>query len=812
MSAAVAGKHIMKLCAYAIAAAMALCGSFRASPAGGVTGSWKVYEAFAAPPQQVVATDRMVYILSGGSLFGYDTDKEETVPFTATSGLHGHDISRIFYDPAQKCLAVCYKNGGIDLMASDGKVKYVPDIADSQLSGPFTFNDAAFRGKEMFLATDFGIVKVDIGRGRVVKYGNYGCNVSGVALMDGNLFMAAGDTLRVIPEDGRIDRLSFTRALLPVGAARLRHAGGDSLMVMGDCLRITRINPDAFGAGELTAVSAPGIKQWMADGEELFYCDSERLYHFNSVSGKEDTMCMLPEEIKGDMLEIRPSDDTLWALSRHGVAGYKVDDNGTVRMVKERFRPSEMSVDEVCYLTPSADGKRLYAINHGPTSFRFGFPEGYNGYDIPGKAACIDIETDRIKDITPYPVYAACDMTAGLQQSYGPYPFAVTSIAENPADTSIVFIGTGNDGLYMTRSGKFAGRYTSSNSPLKPVWGWIVYSLAFDKGGNLWVVSNHDNYTDKALMVLPKEKTLLDPEEVKASDWIVPAAEGYLGDMDSKILVCRRSPMVFITDKLKSQILLACHTAGTPDDITDDRFRLYDCLADQDGRLLSDCVVSAIMEDTDGSVWLGTLENGIYRIENPAAAVEKEVTARHLKVPRDDGSGLADYLLADEVINDMSVDAARRKWIATENSGVYVVSADGSAILEHFTPDNSPLPAMAVNCVYADPSGRNIYIGTPRGLVRFESDTAPDSGELTELKIYPNPVKPESQGTVHIDGLTDGALVKIVSVSGAVVARGRAEGGTFVWNMASRRPPAGVYYVMASTAGDAALGKIVVIN
>lgn len=160
----------------------------------------------------------------------------------------------------------------------------------------------------------------------------------------------------------------------------------------------------------------------------------------------------------------------------------------------------------------------------------------------------------------------------------------------------------------------------------------------------------------------------------------------------------------------------------------------------------------------------------------------------------------------------MSVDAARRKWIATGNSGIYVVSADGSAVLEHFTPDNSPLPAMAVNCVFADPSGRNIYIGTPRGLVRFESDTAPDSGELTELKIYPNPVKPESQGIVHIDGLTDGALVKIVSVSGAVVARGRAEGGTFVWNMASRRPPAGVYYVMASTAGDAALGKIVVIN
>lgn len=774
-------------------------------------GSWHVYETYAGNPQQVIDTGKLVYYLSGGNLFSYDAAAEETLAYTTGDILNGKNISRIFYNPDGRYLVVCYDSGAIDVLYDDRKTVYISDIADSGIEAPVSFNDAEFDGNNFYAATNFGVVKFDVSRRRAVKSGNYGRRVSGVATMGGKLLMVVEDTLRISRDADSFNRLSQTSPIAAVGAARLYSPGGNALLLLTDRVGLTHVNDDKID--RLQSVSSGPAVDWFKSGDKLVYYGDGRLCSYNPSAECEEVICRLPENIAGECLGYSDTKNTLWALSRQGVAGYKVEDNGTLSIVSERFRPTGMSVSEVCGLVPSADGKRLYIINHGPTSYRYGFPEGDNGYSIPGAAACLDMTTGKITDVTPYPVEAASEVTRPLQNTEGFYPFAVTSIVEHPEQSDVYFMGTGNDGLYMVSDGKFVGRYDSSNSPLRPVWGWIVYSLAFDSGGNLWVISNHDNYTDVALMVLPREKTLLAPSEVRKSDWVVPLADGYHGDMDSKILVCRHSPMIFIIDKLKPQILLACDTRNTADNLADDAFRLYGELVDQDGNTLSNCVISAITEDNDGSVWIGTFEKGIYRITNPAEAVTSELTVRHVKVPRNDGSGLADYLLDDDIINDIAVDGAGRKWIATENSGLFLVSADGSEIISHFTPDNSPLQSYTVNALYAEPQGRRIFVGTPDGLLHFVSDTAPDSGRIETLHIYPNPVRPDYSGPVRIDGLTDGALVKIADHSGNVIARGRAEGGTFSWNVSGSSVGAGVYYVTAtSQSGDTRFGKIVIIR
>ena len=777
---------------------------------GNGPGSWHVYESFAGPPQRVVDTGRQVYYLSGGRLFSYNAEEKETKAYTTGNILNGKNIVNIFYNAEGKFLVVCYDSGVIDLLYDNGKVVNISDIADSGISGPVAFNDIEFRGNRFYVATDFGIVEFDAGRRRAVKSGNYGVNVSGVAIVGDNLFFVADDTLRMAGDN--ISRLSLSVPLMHAGSAGLFSPGGNSLLMLDGRVMLARINAGIPEAESIRQISAEGITDWIPQSNGLYYYGNGMLYRYDAETEREEKICVLPADAKEDIIGLSPAKGNLWALSRHGIAGYRIAGGECAEVICERHKPSGMSVKEVCGLVASADGKRLYAINHGPTSYRYGFPEGDNGYSIPGALSCIGIEDGGIEDITPYPVKALSDITLPLQNGYGPYPFAMTSVVEHPDDSNVLFTGTGNDGLYMIRDGKFAGRYDSSNSPLRPVWGWIVYSLAFDRGGNLWVVSNHDNYTDQALMILPHDKTLLDPAEVRVSDWIIPDADGYHGDMDSRILVCRNSGMIFIIDKLKPQILLACDTRNTPGNLADDRFRLYGEIYDQDGNSLSDCVVSSIMEDKDGSVWLGTFERGIYRISNPSEAVVKEITAWHLKVPRNDGSGLADYLLADEIINDMAVDGSGHKWIATENSGLYVVSADGTGIISHYTPDNSPLQSNAVYSLYAVRSGRDIYIGTPDGLLRYTSPTAADSGSLASLHIYPNPVRPGYSGPVRIDGLTDGALVRIADASGNVVGHGRAEGGTFTWNV-SHSISAGVYYVTAgSPDGDNAFGKIVIVN
>lgn len=774
-------------------------------------GSWRVYETFAGKPQQVIDTGKLVYYLRGGNLFSYDAAAEETTAYTIGDRLNEKNIGRIFYNPDGRYLAVCYDSGAIDIIYDGGKTVYISDIADSGIEAPVTFNDAEFDGNYLYAATNFGVVKFDVSRRRAVKSGNYGRQVSGVATMGDKLLMVVDDTLRIARDADSFNRLSQTTPIAAVGSARLYSPAGNALLLLTDRVSRTHVNEDKIE--RLQSISSGSVVDWCQSGDKLVYYGDGLLCRYNPDEEREEIIFRLPEDIAGECLGYSASKNTLWTLSRHGIAGYKLEENGAVSVVSERFRPTGMSVSEVCGLVPSADGNRLYIINHGPTSYRYGFPEGNNGYNIPGAAACLDLTSGTVTDVTPYPVEAASDITRQLQLTEGPYPFAVTSIVEHPEQNGVYFMGTGNDGLYMVRDGKFEGRYDASNSPLRPVWGWIVYSLAFDNGGNLWAISNHDNYSDVALMILPREKTLLAPSEVKKSDWVVPAAVGYHGDMDSKILVCLHSPMIFIIDKLKPQILLACDTRGTADNLDDDAFRLYGELVDQDGNLLSNCVISAITEDTDGSVWIGTFEKGIYRITNPAEAVTSELTVRHIKVPRNDSSGLADYLLDDDIINDIAVDGAGRKWIATENSGLFMVSPDGSEIISHFTPDNSPLQSYTVNALYAEPRGRRIFVGTPDGLLHFESDTAPDSGRLETLHIYPNPVRPDYSGPVRIDGLTDGALVKIAGQSGNVIARGRAEGGTFSWNVSGSSVGAGVYNVTAtSPSGDTRFGKIVIIK
>ena len=41
-----------------------------------------------------------------------------------------------------------------------------------------------------------------------------------------------------------------------------------------------------------------------------------------------------------------------------------------------------------------------------------------------------------------------------------------------------------------------------------------------------------------------------------------------------------------------------------------------------------------------------------------------------IKIPRNDGTGLADYLLDTEEIKAIAIDGANRKWIGTATSGV----------------------------------------------------------------------------------------------------------------------------------------------
>jgi hypothetical protein len=175
-----------------------------------------------------------------------------------------------------------------------------------------------------------------------------------------------------------------------------------------------------------------------------------------------------------------------------------------------------------------------------------------------------------------------------------------------------------------------------------------------------------------------------------------------------------------------------------------------------------------------------------------------------VKVPRNDGTNYADYLLTGIDILSMAIDGGGRKWFGTNGNGVFLISADNMEQVQHFTVYNSPLISNIILSIAINPNTGEVFFGTDNGLCSYISDATTPNKEMTKDNVwaYPNPVEPDYTGPITITGLTLNADVKILSSNGAIVNEGRSNGGTYVWNgcdKKGRRVASGVYMVATAT-------------
>jgi ligand-binding sensor domain-containing protein len=209
---------------------------------------------------------------------------------------------------------------------------------------------------------------------------------------------------------------------------------------------------------------------------------------------------------------------------------------------------------------------------------------------------------------------------------------------------------------------------------------------------------------------------------------------------------------------------------------------------------------------------------GLFMIENTRVNDDSNYLTQ-VKVPRNDGTNLADYLLSGLTIRDIVVDGGNRKWIATQGSGIYLISSDNMSELAHYTTENSPILSDNVMALAINNETGELFIGTDIGLCSYVTDatTAVETMEKDNVYAYPNPVVSGYNGLITIVGLSRDADVKILSTSGQLVAQGRSNGGTFTWNgrdRQGRRVASGVYMVAAATSEGkkGTVCKIAVIN
>ncbi|MEN9319372.1 MAG: hypothetical protein RLZZ309_359 [Bacteroidota bacterium] len=218
--------------------------------------------------------------------------------------------------------------------------------------------------------------------------------------------------------------------------------------------------------------------------------------------------------------------------------------------------------------------------------------------------------------------------------------------------------------------------------------------------------------------------------------------------------------------------------------------------------------VTAIAEDKDGTIWVGT-DYGIAIFQ--CNSINDACDAY---IPIVESNGFNGYLFQRETIHCISIDGGNRKWIGT-NNGAWLISKDGTEVLQHFTTENSPLPSNTVLSIGIEPSEGDVFFFTKNEIISYKGNATEPSATQSAIKIYPNPIAPNYNGPILIKNLVNNALVKITDINGQLMMQTRAIGGQAIWNgrnQYQQKVASGIYliFVRDDLGNEKAVGKIMI--
>lgn len=372
----------------------------------------------------------------------------------------------------------------------------------------------------------------------------------------------------------------------------------------------------------------------------------------------------------------------------------------------------------------------------------------------------------------------------------------------DPKKEGHVMVG-GKGGVYEFQDGKFIKHFGRKNSVLESGVNsddyTLVTSIKYDTDGNLWLLNSMA--TSPIVQI------------TKAGEWITyrhqEVDDDYKWNLTGMFISPTNGMMWFVNNYYQHTRLYAYdYRTETLNSVCGPTY-----INEDDAQVIPNNIHS-VSEDNDGNVWLSTSIGPLYLTPTD---VQNGRATQH-KVPRNDGTDLADYLLTNVEIRCVRADGANRKWIGTSD-GVFLISADCNKLVQHFTTSNSSLLSNIVNDILVDANSNIVYFATDNGLCSYASDATQPAETMDKDNVYayPNPVTPDYTGDVAIVGLSFDADVKIVTSNGSLVNTGRSTGGTYRWNgrdLKGKRVASGVYMVETATqdGGKGVVCKIAIVN
>ena len=737
---------------------------------------WRLHFSY-NNPQEIAGSLHRMYAAANGSLFSVDRSEQTITYWNKSTGLNGNSVNHIAYDENSGKLVITYENGQIDLLSDDDEVTQMPDISMKAGSIAVNVNCICPGSKYVYLGMPFGIIALNARKGEISDTYYIGQEASSVDVqqiieLGDTLYAFANDKLyKASLRDNLVDFTFWHSEPLPFEQLQQVAAWRDEIYALHE-ESLYRRTPEGW-----LPVTTQHF-QWMNanDGKLLVYIAGTGLYSLG----------------EGDQLEgLTNLYNMNTAVYSRGEYWIGETHFGLIRLRTggDDYFHTDGPNNNFGYAMYAAHD-RIYVTNGGRWASSF---IRYGRINIFDGNAWIKIDEGNIGS------------------SIGKVAMDLVSMAIDPQDPGHFFVASYGRGVFEFRNYQAVQHYSTYNSTLREAAEGInveyytfVDGAMLDDQGNLWVLN---------ATTIGKPLHILSPDGIWHAMTLRNEGVPFTVTTPSGIWPDRRnSQHKWMFDQRYSPGVILLDDGGTPTQGGDDRCIKRSSFVDQNGNILTPANFRCFAQDHNNRTWIGT-EKGLIVIPSNVDFFTSNA-CRRVIIPRNDGSGLGDYLLGDEQINCMAVDGGNRLWLGTETSGLYLIE-DDTITVAHFTETNSLLPSNTIQSIAIMPSTGEVFIGTDKGIASYRSDASEPVKEMSGAYAYPNPVRPEYGGIISITGLMENTVVNIVDAGGNLVCKTRSHGGTAVWDGRlpdGRRATAGVYTALCNADGGHTVVKILVIR
>ena len=741
---------------------------------------WRIYASY-HNPTKCVEMGGHIYVLANGDLYSYDPEDQSIETYDKATALSDFGIKDIQLSSGTGELVVLFENGNIDMLSPDGSAYNISELKTKTLADK-TLNDVLTVGNTIYISTNSGIVEFDLGQRIFRNLYDFGYAVRSVCVSDGYIVaVTSGGVFRGSQSENLLDPANWEKIGTPTTFKRILKLGNQYYFLANNLYKVETMVPFKFSAAVSDIVTS-----WFMNGDKIYFTTNKNLFKSIDEAGHVVTYT-IPYPVQS----IAYRSGTYWAAC---------GDNGFVGMA---LNGNDFSITAGDITPNSPIRNNCYRMNMVGT--RLLVAGGNNYYpEIAHVGQAEKYENGR------WTQFDEKEATANVpDKTY----MNVVDVAQDPSDSEHHFLATYRSGLYEFRNYKLVKHHTyykddayraadsyytscplQTMSPNSSHYYYYVRTTAanYDQDGNLWMCNQQ---LDTIVRILRPDGSWLgyyydDIKQFPTFDRIVFDSRGWAW------INSRRSTGISTAG------FLVVNTNGTITTQRDDTYKYYHEITNQDGTSYGFKEFYAMAEDMDGAMWIGG-DYGLFVSYDPENIFNNGYQFMQIKIAREDGTGLADYLLNGVKVTCIAIDGANRKWIGTGGGGLYLLSADGQETLQRFTTANSPLLSDNINDIKINGETGEVFFSTDQGLCSFISDAVDAEEELdkSNIKVYPNPIRPEERQLVRVTGLAFNTNVKIANAAGKLVYEGTSNGGEFTWNCrttAGKPVASGVYYILAA--------------